>query len=186
MGKVSEVLAAAAKSHGAEIATGAEVASIITAEGRAAGVELADGTTVRARAVLSNADPHHTFAKLAGGAELPPAFRRQVDNIDYACGALKINLALSRLPQFASHPSPPGQEATPQPHHVGTVHFETSMAELDAASKVVPAETLDLTLKQLIQRRCLQMVLALPARCWAVPAVLAVMPSQSLVHPLPV
>ena len=133
MGKVSEALAAAAKSHGAEIATGAEVASIITAEGRAAGVELADGTTVRARAVLSNADPHHTFAKLAGGAELPPAFRRQVDNIDYACGALKINLALSRLPQFASHPSPPGQEATPQPHHVGTVHFETSMEELDAA-----------------------------------------------------
>ena len=57
MGRLSEALAAAARAAGAEIRTGAEVASIRVKNGAAAGVVLAGGEEIEAGAVVSSADP---------------------------------------------------------------------------------------------------------------------------------
>src|SRR5205807_2113758 len=55
MGALSQALAKAAQSYGAEIRTNAPVARILTADGVAGGVALADGTELLAPVVASNA-----------------------------------------------------------------------------------------------------------------------------------
>src|SRR5438552_8856913 len=61
MGMVSNSIAAAAREHGAEIRTNAEVGRILVQNGYAVGVALADGTEFRAKRVVSNADANVTF-----------------------------------------------------------------------------------------------------------------------------
>ena len=117
MGALTQALARSAIEAGAEIRTNAEVARIEVEAGRAAGVRLASGEQIRARAIASNADAHVTFEKLLEARHLPEAFRAQVARIDYASASLKINLALSELPDFSCMP---GRE--PGPQHRGTIH----------------------------------------------------------------
>ncbi len=128
MGAVSSSIAAAAREHGAELVTDAPAKRILV-EGRmmgqaAAGVEMEDGSKLRARAVLSNATPYHTFLELmqsgGGGAEemaLPPTFVKHVQHVDYASAVFKINLAVSKLPNFTSCPTDPS--GAPGPQHRG-------------------------------------------------------------------
>ena len=47
------------------------------------------------------------------------------------CGAFKINCAVDRLPNFSCYPSPADGKVGPQ--HIGTVHFENRMEEIEHA-----------------------------------------------------
>ena len=100
-GAVSEAIAADAREHGAEIRTGAAVARILVEAGRAIGVALADGSEVRARAVISNAHPKVTFCNLVESKELPADFVRAIDRYKTRSGTVKVNLALGEAPRFA-------------------------------------------------------------------------------------
>src|SRR5580658_5438050 len=64
MGSITQALAASGRKLGVEIRTSASVAQIDVRNGRARGVVLEDGTEIRARVVLSNADPKRTFLKM--------------------------------------------------------------------------------------------------------------------------
>jgi phytoene dehydrogenase-like protein len=97
-GQLAAALAAAAQEHGAQIRLGTAVDHIILDDGRATGVVLANGTEIRARIVISNADPRRTFFGLVGPTHLEPRFMRHVRNIIYRGVTAKINLALSDLP----------------------------------------------------------------------------------------
>src|SRR5215813_6081308 len=81
MGAISEALAAAGRKSGVEIRTSNSVSQIETRAGRACGVTLEDGTRIRSRMVLSNADPKRTFLKLLPERELPDHFVRAVRGI---------------------------------------------------------------------------------------------------------
>jgi phytoene dehydrogenase-like protein len=118
MGALSNAIAGAARSHGAEIRTGAAVARILVKQGRAGGVILADGTEIEARKVASCLDARVTFLKLLEPKELPEEFVSAVRNIDFASASLKINCALSELPDFKALP---GSSLGPQ--HRGTIHI---------------------------------------------------------------
>ncbi len=118
MGTVSESIAAAARVAGAEIRTQAEVDRILIRDGRAEGVVLAGGEEIRARAVISNADPKRTFLGLVGEAALEPDFARAVKAIRMEGCSMKINLALDALPSFTALPG-----ATLMPHHKSTIHI---------------------------------------------------------------
>src|SRR6202023_209908 len=74
MGAITQALAASGRKLGAEIRTSAPVAHIDVRDGRARGVALEDGTEIRARVVLSNADPKRTFLKMVAESELPGDF----------------------------------------------------------------------------------------------------------------
>jgi phytoene dehydrogenase-like protein len=103
MGGVSAAIAEAARSNGAEIRTGVEVARVaINGQGRAVGVELADGSTIRARRVVSCAHPVTTYLELVGAERLPPDVVRDVKRYRTRSGSVKVNVALSRLPEFPS------------------------------------------------------------------------------------
>jgi phytoene dehydrogenase-like protein len=78
---------------GGDIKVRTEVRAILTEGGRAIGVRLADGTVVRAKHVISNADPHVTYGKLLDEAALPPALRRKLRRTTYSTSALSLFMA---------------------------------------------------------------------------------------------
>ncbi len=129
MGRITQAMAASARERGARIRTGVAVRRILQQNGRVQGVELADGSTLRAPVVLSNATPEVTFRQLLDGSALPSGFSRAVDAIDYASASCKINLAVKGLPDFLACP---GAEA-PGPQHRGTIHIGPDMAAIERA-----------------------------------------------------
>jgi phytoene dehydrogenase-like protein len=103
MGAVSTAMARAAEASGAEIRTDADVQRIaINSEGRAVGVELADGSLIRAERVVSNAHPTTTYLDLVGADRLPDEVVRDIRRFRSRSGSVKLNLALSELPRFPS------------------------------------------------------------------------------------
>jgi phytoene dehydrogenase-like protein len=94
MGNVSFAIERAAREAGAEVRTGVPVAAIRPGEG----VELEDGTGIAARAVICNADARRALAMLDGGA--PAAFRERVEAVPMQSPVMKVNFALSGLPEF--------------------------------------------------------------------------------------
>ena len=135
MGTLSEALASAARAHGADIRTSAPVARVLVRGGAAEGVVLEDGTELRARRVASNADASRTLLGLVPAAELPPGVAEAVRGIDYASGSVKINVALSGLPDFTAMPG----SASPGPQHRGTIHVAPSLDYLERAFDVARA-----------------------------------------------
>ena len=81
-----------------------ELDRIVIERGRATGVTLKDGRTVRARQfVASTIDVHQTFESLIGRAQLPTAFVSKLDNFEYTGWTLfGVHLALHESPQFAA------------------------------------------------------------------------------------
>jgi phytoene dehydrogenase-like protein len=76
---------------------------IVIEGGRASGVALADGRTVRGRFVASTLDVHQTFEKLVGREQWPEPFRRKLDGFRYTPWALYgLHLALHESPRFAA------------------------------------------------------------------------------------
>jgi phytoene dehydrogenase-like protein len=100
MGSITQALAAAGKKLGVEIRTGATVARIDVNNGRARSVVLEDGTELRARMVLSNADPKRTFLGFLDAEELPEDFLSAVRGIKMDGPCAKVNMVLAEEPRF--------------------------------------------------------------------------------------
>ena len=105
MGAITQAMARAARARGAEIATGAAVAELLVERGRAAGVALADGTVIRARAVISNLNPKLLFRDLVDPALVDPDFHKRMADWRCRSGTFRMNLALSGLPEFTASPN---------------------------------------------------------------------------------
>jgi phytoene dehydrogenase-like protein len=127
MGGLTQALASVARQLGVEIRTEAPVGRILVKGGAVTGVALQSGTEFDARVVASNVDANLTFNKMLDPRLLPPDFADAISRIRYDSASLKINVALSELPQFACLP---GNQAGPQ--HRGTVHI---CADLDAIER---------------------------------------------------
>jgi phytoene dehydrogenase-like protein len=83
----------ALKRAGGELFLETPVESILLSGRRATGVRLKDGREVRARWVVSNADPHVTFLKLIGRDKLSRGLRRRLDRTVYSVSALSLFFA---------------------------------------------------------------------------------------------
>jgi len=100
MGSITQALAASGKKLGVGIRTSAPVARIHVCNGRVGSVVLEDGTELRARIVLSNADPKRTFLRLLDSKELPEDFLSAVRGIKMAGPCAKVNMVLGEEPRF--------------------------------------------------------------------------------------
>jgi phytoene dehydrogenase-like protein len=118
MGGLTQALAAAARDLKVEVRCQAEVAKIVLKGGTVAGVALANGDEFEAPVVASNLDANLTFNRLLDPKQLPPEFSEAVNRIGYESASLKINVALSELPDFRACPG-----GTPGPQHRGTIHI---------------------------------------------------------------
>lgn len=102
MGALTQSLAEAARSFGAEIRTGSRVERVVVEAGRATGVLLAGGEKLSATVVASSADPHATFLELLDPHSQSAKIVRQVRSIKYRGSAARIHLALRELPEFTA------------------------------------------------------------------------------------
>jgi phytoene dehydrogenase-like protein len=101
MGGVAAAMASAAREAGVEIRTDSPVARVaVNSLGRATGVELEDGTLIRARQVVANTHPITTYLDLIGREHLPADVVRDVERLRTRSGSVKVNIALSELPVF--------------------------------------------------------------------------------------
>ncbi len=128
MGGLTQALAKAAQSLGVTIRCEAEVSRILTKDGAIRGVALANGDEFLAPVVASNADACVTFTKLMEANQLPTDFVAAIDRINYDSASLKINVALSELPNFRACP---GLEAGL--HHRGTIHICPDLDTIERA-----------------------------------------------------
>jgi phytoene dehydrogenase-like protein len=104
MGTFSRALMRAAQHAGVEVRLSTEVHRILIDDsGSAVGVELADGTSIRARAVVSNADPKRTFGSLVPADAVSADLRKTVDSLDTDSGSLKFHAAVNELPDLTRH-----------------------------------------------------------------------------------
>ena len=101
MGTVSATIAERARAHGAQIVTGAPVASVVVHEGTTSGVVLTDGREIAADVVVAACDPF-TLSSLV---ELPSSLVERLDSVRRAGTTLKVNLALAGLPRFSCLPA---------------------------------------------------------------------------------
>lgn len=130
MGAITQALAGAARDLGVELRTSAPVAEILVESGAAAGVVLEDGTPLRGRAVLSNADPKRTFLRLCPSGALPTEFRERIDRAYRSSGPVyKLNLALRELPRYRAAPA----EVPPEIVNRATVDIAPSLDYLERA-----------------------------------------------------
>ncbi len=126
VGRLTAALAAAATKHGAEVRTNASVDHVIVEDGRATGVVLTNGDEIRAKVVVSNADPRHTFSQLVHPSHLTPEFTRKIRNIKFKGACAKVHLVLSELPEFTGLPQ--------HGHHLnGVISISPSLPYLERA-----------------------------------------------------
>jgi phytoene dehydrogenase-like protein len=104
MGAISTALAREAARLGVELVCDAEVARVVVEQGRARGVELADGTVHVARAVASNVDPKRLYQRLVPTDALPEEFVARLRRYRMGSGAFRMNVALRELPRFTCRP----------------------------------------------------------------------------------
>src|SRR5439155_10692914 len=114
MGGVSSAIRSAAEAFGCEIRTGARVKRIVVRGGRAGGVVLENGEELRAPVIVTCIHPQIAFLDLIERHQLPPDFVWDIERWKTRSGVVKINVAISELPDFKAQP---GKEL--QDHHTG-------------------------------------------------------------------
>jgi phytoene dehydrogenase-like protein len=117
MGMVSFLMHDAAVEAGATVAAGVPVARILPGDG----VELASGERIAAPVIVSNADPVVTLRLLDGKAD--GDWGRKVRSVPIEGCTVKLNAALSELPDFKARPG------TRMPHHLATINTPLSKEE---------------------------------------------------------
>jgi len=128
MGAVSDSIRRSAESFGAEVRTGAKVKKILVRGGRTVGVALESGDELRAPVVVSCIHPKIAFLDLVDRQELPADFVWDIERWKTRSGVVKVNVALSELPDFIANP---GKEQ--QDHHTGSVELCFSPAYAERA-----------------------------------------------------
>ncbi len=126
MGAISTALAAEARRRGVDLDTDATVAEVTVRDGRSSGVVLADGRTFEARAVASGVNPKLLYGKLLPASALPEGFGARMARWKNASGVLRMNVALSELPDFSSAPG-----RNQQPHHGAGIIIAPSLAYME-------------------------------------------------------
>jgi len=106
IGSLSEALARSAAGYDATVQYKAVVKRLLVEGGRVTGVELRDGETISAKAVISTVDARTTFVDLLGEEHLPSAFAQEINEIDYANGYVQVHMTLDGAPEWAGHLEP--------------------------------------------------------------------------------
>jgi phytoene dehydrogenase-like protein len=106
MGAITQAMARAADAHGVRIDVSSPVREVIVEGARAAGVVLEDGTPIRARAIIANVNPRELFQTLVPHEAVPRAVTARMQSWKAGSGTFRINVALSKLPDFSALPGP--------------------------------------------------------------------------------
>jgi phytoene dehydrogenase-like protein len=96
-GELAQSLRRRAESKGAQVLTGTAVTAVTVDGGRASGVRLADGRTIRSRrGVLADVPAPALYQDLLAGQSLPSRLLRDLDRFQWDNPTIKVNWALDR------------------------------------------------------------------------------------------
>jgi phytoene dehydrogenase-like protein len=128
MGAITQAMAAECAARGVTIRTGAAVARVIVEDGRASGVELSSGDSIRAARVVANVNPKLLFGQLVDARHLDDDFRARIEGYRCGSGTFRMNVALDALPSFACLPS-----TGCEPHHASGIVMAPSLGYMERA-----------------------------------------------------
>ncbi|MEJ2026049.1 MAG: NAD(P)/FAD-dependent oxidoreductase [Limibacillus sp.] len=129
MGSIAKALERSCAAYNVEIETDAPVREVLTEKGRAVGVVLEDGRTIRAKAVASNLNPKLLFSGMVDETLLPADFKRRIGGWRNRSGSFRMNVALSEMPRFTSLEG----AQKPQAYLSGTINICPSLDYIQAA-----------------------------------------------------
>jgi phytoene dehydrogenase-like protein len=107
MGGVSNAIARSAAAHGVQIELSAGVARVQVEDGRAVGVELADGRQISARRVMANVHPR-TLAGMLDEDVVAPPVRERYEGVSTRAGSMKLHVETTEPPDVSSYPAAAG------------------------------------------------------------------------------
>ena len=128
MGAISKAMAASAIERGAEIRTNAPVARLKMQGKSVAGVVLASGEEITARAVAANIPPKLLFRDFVPEGTVPSDVHLSFTGMKTGSGVVRMNVALAELPDFIARPG-----TNPQAHHASGILFAPTLAYMDRA-----------------------------------------------------
>lgn len=99
--RLVEALVGLIEDRGGACRAGADVERVLVEGGRATGVRLADGETIRAaQAVVANVTPTQLYDRLLAEARVPERAREAARRFRYGRGGMQVHLALSQRPRW--------------------------------------------------------------------------------------
>ena len=125
---------------GGRFAAQVELDRIVIEGGKATGIALKDGRTVRAKQfVASTMDVHQTFEKYIGRSQLPAAFQKKLDKFEYTKWTIfGLHLALHEPVQFHAETFDPNIRRTLKWSLGAETMEELLAAHLDVMANKVP------------------------------------------------
>ena len=128
MGAITQAMAKAAELEGVEIETACPVRQVRSENGVVRGLELEDGRQISARAVAANTHPTLLFGKLLDQKSVPPEILKRMAQIKSSSATLRMNVALSELPDFLCQP-----DCRQSEHHTAGIVFAPSIQYMEMA-----------------------------------------------------
>jgi phytoene dehydrogenase-like protein len=130
-------LASVVEAAGGQISLRTRVAKVLLEQGKAVGVELEDGSAIRAAVVVSNADPFQTYTELLSPDSIPSEWRERLKAWQPSVSGMAVHLGVE-MPMDA-------------PAHSAIVHdtydFDAEFADAFAASPSFPSWMMTVTTK---------------------------------------
>lgn len=127
MGAISDALAAEARALGVTLSTDCAV-SRVRSLGKRIEVQCENGEVLTADRVASNVNPKLLFTQLLDVNQRQPELTQRFEHYQCESATLRMNVALSELPDFLSAP---GKGL--QPHHQSGIIFAPSLAYMERA-----------------------------------------------------
>ena len=131
-GGVSGSIFNAAKALGVEIRVDCSVKQVKVRGGRVVGVVLENGDELDSQVVMSAADPKRTFLQFVEQKHFPDDFVTAIQNFRTRGSSGKVNIALSKLPNFTALPYRVGVSHD-SPLHRGAVSISPSIDYIERA-----------------------------------------------------
>jgi phytoene dehydrogenase-like protein len=128
MGAITQAMASEARRRGVQLSTECPVQQVLVEHGRAIGVRLEDGSVLHADRVIANVNPKLLYLQLLQAEALPPDLLARMHTYRCGSGTMRMNVALSELPDFTALP---GTQA--QPHHGAGIVLAPSLADMETA-----------------------------------------------------
>jgi phytoene dehydrogenase-like protein len=100
MGAITSAMKAEAIQHGVHIYTDSEVIEVTTHQNLVRGIKLKDGTEFEATIIAANVAPQHLYLDLLEEGTIDSNFHNRIKHLRSESAVLRINVALSELPQF--------------------------------------------------------------------------------------
>ncbi|MES2271294.1 MAG: NAD(P)/FAD-dependent oxidoreductase [Pseudomonadota bacterium] len=106
MGTITQIMAKICRDMGVEISLESPVDQVLVDGDKVAGVRLVSGEEIAASRVIANVGPKLLYEKMMAPSDLPADFLKRAKAFKAGSGTFRMNVALSELPRFTSHPEP--------------------------------------------------------------------------------